>query len=67
MTSFATQYNIKYYSPYFWIGQHVLKAVQTLKKKFYYSYLFNFYFVLFCFFVFFAFLIFLQNLLDYDV
>ena len=53
MTSFATQYNIKYYSPYFWIGQHVLKAVQTLKKKFYYSYLFNFYFVLFCFFVFF--------------
>ena len=44
MTSFATQYNIKYYSPYFWIGQHVLKAVQTLKKKFYY-YLFNFCFV----------------------
>ena len=33
MTSFATQYNIKYYSPYFWIGQHVLKAVQTLNKK----------------------------------
>ena len=52
MTSFATQYNIKYYSPYCQIGQHVLKAVQTLTKKFYYSYLFNFCFVLFfCFFL----------------
>ena len=66
MTSFAIQYNIKYYSPYFWIGQHVLKAVQTLEKKFYYSYLFNFFFVV-LFFCFFAFVIFLQNLLDYDV
>ena len=53
MTSFATQYNIKYYSPYFWIGQHVLKALQTyLKKKIYYSYLFNFCSVLLCFFIF---------------
>ena len=57
--------NIKYYSPYFWIGQHVLKAVQTLEKKFYYSYLFN----LFCF-VFLLFCIcdlFTNYLLDYDV
>ena len=67
MTSFATQYNIRYYSPYFCIRQHVLKAVQTLKKKFIILIYLIFCFVLFCFFVFFAFVIFLQNLLDYDV
>ena len=47
MTSFATQYNIRYYSPYFCIRQHVLKAVQTLKKKF--IILIYLIFVLFCF------------------
>ena len=65
MSSFVTQNNMKYYSPYFWTGhgQRLLKkAVQTFKKHFYYSYSLH---------LFWGggggFVIVLQNLLDYDV
>ena len=44
---------------------NVLKTVETLKKKFYYSFLFIYF--LFCLSFFFVFVIFLQNLLDYAV
>ena len=44
---------------------NVLKTVETLKKKFHYSFLFIYF--LFCLSFFFVFVIFLQNLLDYAV
>ena len=55
---------MKYYSPYFWIGQ-CTQNCRDIEEKillFFFVYLF---FVLFVFF--FVFVIFLQNLLDYAV
>ena len=65
MSSFEKQYNIKYYSPYFWIGQCTQSYTDIQEKRFLFLVIKIF---LFCFLVFFfTFVIFLQNLLHYDV
>ena len=67
MSSFAAQYNIKYYSPYFWIGQCTQSYTAIQEKLFLFLVINMFLFCFVCLFVFFVFVIFLQNLLDYDV
>ena len=57
-------YNMKYYSPYFWIGQCTQNCTD-IEEKIYYSFLFIYF--LYCLSFFFVFVIFLQNLLDYAV